>query len=183
MMDAMGTSGQVLMVASGSDTAINVSGTVQADQGEIDIRQTGVAGQTNVNNATLHADIIKVSALGNNGQLNIGSGNSLTADTIIKLYAPGSNGTLHFLSSVTLKAPQNILAANTVTIDPGVIVTINSAAKADVFTNHPDYNFVPGVGYNGPPPNAANGIFSGAGANDPKPLANAPTLGDPGMGP
>jgi hypothetical protein len=179
----MGNSGQIVIIASGSDTALNVSGTVQADQGEVDIRQTGVAGQTNLSNATLHADVIKVSALGNNGTVNIGNGNSLNADTVIKLYAPGSNGTLHFLNSVTLTSPSNILAANTITIDPAAVVTINSANRADVYANNPNYNFVPQPGYNGPPPNAANGSFAGAGANDPQPLANAPGLGLPGQGP
>jgi hypothetical protein len=183
LLDSMGNNGGIVLIASASDTAINVGGTVQADQGEIDIRHTGVAGQTTLNNATLHADVIKVSALGNNGQLNIGSGNSLNADTVIKLYAPGSNGTLHFLNSVTLTSPSNILAANTITIDPTAVVTIQSANKADVYTNNPDYNFVPGPTYTGPPPNVANGTFAGAGANDPKPLANAPVLGAPGMGP
>jgi hypothetical protein len=183
MLDSMGNSGQIVIIASGSDTALNVSGTVQADQGEVDIRQTGVAGQTNLSNATLHADVIKVSALGNNGTVNIGNGNSLNADTVIKLYAPGSNGTLHFLNSVTLTSPSNILAANTITIDPAAVVTINSANKADVYANNPNYNFVPQPGYNGPPPNAANGSFAGAGANDPQPLANAPGLGLPGQGP
>jgi len=42
-----------------------------------DIRQTGVAGAVPVNNATLHADIIKISALGTNGTVNIGNGNVL----------------------------------------------------------------------------------------------------------
>ena len=183
LLDSMNSNGGIVVLSSGSDTPINVSGTVQADQGEIDIRQTGVAGPVSLNNATLHADIIKVSALGNNGQLNIGAGNTLNADTVIKLYAPGSNGTLHFMNSVTLSSPANILAANTITIDTGVTVTINSANKADIYTNNPNYNFVPGPAYNGPPPNASNGAFGGAGAKDPLPLANAPTLGAPGTGP
>jgi FecR-like protein len=183
MLDSMGSSGQVLIYASGSNTAVNVSGTVQAEQGEVDIRQIGVNGQTTLNNATIHGDVVKISALGNNGVLNIGSGNTLNADTVIKLYAPGSNGTLHFLSNVTLTSPSNILAANTITIDPAVVVTINSVNKADVYTNVPNYNFVPGPTYNGPPPNPANGSFAGAGARDPQPLANAPPLGAPGQGP
>lgn len=183
MLDSMNNSGQIVLIASGSDTAINVSGTVQADQGEVDIRQTGVAGQTTLNNATIHGDVVKISALGNNGTLNIGNGNSINADTVIKLYAPGSNGTLHFKGSVTLASPSNILAANTITIDPTVVVTINSANKADVYTNNPNYTFVAQPGYNGPPSTAGMGTFAGAGANDPKPLGQAPTLGDPGMGP
>jgi hypothetical protein len=186
LLDSMGNSSQIVIIASGSDTAINVGGPVQADQAEVDIRQTGVAGQTTLNNATIHGDVVKISALGTNGTLNIGSGNVLGADTILKLYATGSNGTLNFLSNVTLSSPTNILAANTINISTGVVVTINSVNKADVYTNHPNYNFVPGPTYNGPPPVPGNGNFAGAGgtgANDPKPLANAPPLGDPGQGP
>jgi hypothetical protein len=177
----MGSSSQIIILASGSDTAVNVSGTVQADQAEVDIRQTGVAGQTTLNNATIHGDVVKISALGTNGVLTIGTANVLGADTILKLYATGSSGTLKFLSSVTLTSPINILAAKTITISPGVVVTINSVNKAQVYTDIPDYNFVPGPAYNGPPPNPANGTF--VGANNPLPLANAPPLGGPGQGP
>ena len=181
----MGNSGQVVLIASGSDTAINVNGsTIDSAGNEVDIRQTGVAGQTTLKNATIHGDVVKVSALGNNGVLTIGGG-MLSADTELKLYANGSNGQLNFISNVTLSSGTAMhLAANTLTIQPGVLVTINgSGGAANVYTNNPNYNFVPGPTYNGPPPNAANGMFTGASAKDPQPLANAPTLGGPGMGP
>ena len=179
LLDTMGSSGQIIILASASDTAVNVSGTVQAEHAEVDIRQTGVAGQTTLNNATIHGDVVKISALGTNGQLNIGSGNVLGADTILKLYATGSNGTLNFLSNVTLSSPTNILAANTINISPGVVVTINSAQQADVFTNNPNY-----FGFGGSAPSLATaGTFGGAGAKNPLPLANAPPLSGPGQGP
>jgi hypothetical protein len=183
LLDSAGNVGPIVILASASDTTINVGGTVQAEQGEVDIRQTGVAGAVAVNNATIHGDVVKISALGTSGTLNIGTGNVLGADTILKLYAPGSNGTLNFLSNVTLSSPSNILAANTINISPGVMVTINSVNKAEVYTNNPNYNFVPGPTYTGPAPNASNGSFGGTGANDPQPLANAPPLGAPGQGP
>ena len=181
MLDAMGNTGQVVIIAGGSDTQINVSGTIQAEQGEVDIRQTGVAGQTTLNNATIHGDVVKISALGTNGSLNIGSGNAISADSVIKLYAVGSNGTLNFLSNVTLTSPSNILAANTINISQGAVVTIANPAntKADVFTNNPNYF---GFGGNAASP-ATAGTFAGAGANNPQPLANAPPLGAPGAGP
>jgi hypothetical protein len=176
MLDSMGNSGQVVIIASGSDTQLNVGGTIHADQGEVDIRQTGVAGQTTLNNAIIHGDVVKLSALGANGVLTIGTGNDLSADTVLKLYAPGSNGTLNFISNVTLKSPSNILAANTLNISPGVVVTISSPQPADIFTNHPNYFGFGGTG------NAANsGTFGGAGAKNPQPLANAPPLGPPGQ--
>jgi hypothetical protein len=178
LLDATGNSGQIIILASGSDTSVNVGGTVQAQQAEVDIRQTGVAGQTTLNNATVHGDVVKISALGTNGALNIGSGNVLGANTILKLYASGSNGTLNFLSNVTLTSPTNILAANTINISQGVIVTINSAQPADVFTNNPNYF---GFGGTGTPAN--NGTFGGMGAKNPQPLSAAPPLGGPGQGP
>src|SRR4029077_7215211 len=161
-----------------SDTSVNVSGTVQADLAEVDIRQTGISGQTTLNNATIHGDVVKISALGTNGALNIGSGNVLGADTILKLYATGSNGTLNFLSNVTLSSPANILAANTINISQGVVVTINSSQMGDVVTNIAN-NF--GFGVPGTPANS--GTFGGIGAKNPQPLANAPPLGGPGEGP
>src|SRR5207253_3785160 len=177
VLDAMGNSGQIIILASGSDTSVNVGGTVQAQQAEVDIRQTGVAGQTTLNNATVHGDVVKISALGTNGALNIGSGNVLGADTILKLYATGSNGTLNFLSNVTLTSPSNILAANTINISQGVIVTINSVQPADVFTNNPNYF---GFGGTGTPTNS--GTFGGTGAKNPLPLSAALPLGGPGQG-
>jgi len=178
LLDATGSSGQIIILASGSDTSVNVSGTVQAQQAEVDIRQTGIAGQTTLNNAMIHGDVVKISALGTNGVLNIGSGNVLGADTILKLYATGSNGTLNFLSNVTLSSPANILAANTINISQGVVVTINSAQQADVFTNNPNYF---GFGGTGTPANT--GTFGGVGAKNPQPLSAAPPLGGPGRGP
>ena len=183
LLDSMGNSGNIIILAD-NDTTLGVSGTVQATQAEVDIRHNGATGITSLDNATIHGDIVKISALGTNGVLNIGTGNVLNADTILKLYATGSNGTLNFLSNVTITSPTNIFAANTINISTGVVVTINSVNKADVYTNNPNYNFVPGPTYNGPPPNPANGSFGGiGGANDPKPLANAPPLGDPNQGP
>ena len=178
MLDSMGNSGQIIILASGSDTSVNVSGTVQADQAEVDIRQTGISGQTTLSNAMIHGDVVKISALGANGALNIGTGNVLGADTILKLYAIGSNGTLNFLSNVTLSSPTNILAANTINISQGVVVTINSAQQADVFTNNPNY-----FGFGGTGTAATTGTFGGVGAKKPQPLSAAPPLGGPGQGP
>jgi len=178
LLDSSGNSSSIIILATASDGIINVGGSIQAQQGEVDIRQTGLAGQVTVANAMIHGDVVKISALGAQGQVNIGSGNVLGADTILKLYAPGSNGTLNFLSSVTLSSPTNILAANTINISQGVLVTINSAQQADVYTTNANYfNF----GGTGTPLNS--GTFGGAGAKNPLPLAQAPPLGDPGQGP
>ncbi len=178
LLDSMGTSGNIIILAD-NDTTMSVNGTVQATQAEVDIRHNGATGIVSLDNASIHGDVVKISALGAGGTLNIGTGNVLDADTILKLYATGSNGTLNFLSNVTLSSPTNILAANTINISQGVVVTINSLQPADVFTNNPNYF---GFGGNAPSP-ATAGTFGGAGAKIPQPLANAPPLGGPGQGP
>src|SRR5205823_6225952 len=52
---------------------------------------TDGAGTITFNIASVHADVLKVGALGTNGVLNIGGG-TLSADTTLKLYANSSNG-------------------------------------------------------------------------------------------
>ena len=171
LLNANGDSGQVTLLATASDGSVNVGGQIQADQGTVDIQDTGVAGAININAATLHGDIVKVGALGTNGALNIGAGNLLNADTEIDLYAGGSNGTINFLSNVTLTAPRNVLAANTINIAQNVVVTINGvgATPADVFTNNANYN-----GFGGTGNAATTGTFGGAGAKNPLPFSQAP---------
>src|SRR5438067_10777358 len=112
LLDAMGTTGNIIILAA-NDTTMSVGGTIQATQAEVDIRHTGATGITSLDNAMVHGDVVKISALGASGTLNIGSNNLLGADTILKLYATGSNGTTNFLSNVTLSSPINILAAHT----------------------------------------------------------------------
>jgi len=177
LLDAIGNSGQIIILAAG-DTTLSAGGTIQATQAEVDIRQIGATGITSLDNAAIHGDVVKISALGASGTLNIGSSNVLGADTILKLYATGSNGTINFLSNVTLSSPINILAAHTINISQGVVVTINSTQPADVFTDNPNY-----FGFGGTGTPVTSGTFGGMGAKNPQPLMNAPPLGDPGHGP
>ena len=135
---------------------------------------TGADGGITVGTASLHADIVKIGAFGNNGSLTIGGGN-ISGDTLIKLYAPGSNGTLTFISNVTLSSNSSvILAANTVSINNGVVVTIagDDGVNASVYTNVPNYT---GSGGNG----STTGTFAGNGA-DTLPLDEAPPFDDTG---
>ena len=91
----------------------------------------------------------------------------MSADSVIKLYAGGSNGTVNFVDNVTLSGNSaKTIAANTVTIFNGKVVTINGPTAADVFTNHPNYT---GFGGNA----STTGTFAGQGANT-HPLAGAP---------
>jgi len=127
-------------------------------------------GTITFNNATAHADVLKVGALGTNGMLRIGGG-MLSADTTLELYASGSNGQLNFVSNVTLGGNSaKILAANSVTIFDNIVVTIGGPNPAQVYTNNANYT---GFGGNG----TFTGTFAGAGANNPLPLNQAPPFG------
>jgi hypothetical protein len=110
-------------------------------------------------NANVHADVLKVGVFGTNGTLTIGGG-SLSGDTELKLYAPGSNGSIDFVANVTLTSPSTaaIIAANKVTIENSVTVTIGGTIPASVYTNIPNYSV--SSGGNG----TTTGTFGGAGA-------------------
>jgi FecR protein len=162
---APGPGGSIKFTSAGG--AINMSGTAQADRGTIEITNNGTVGGTiNLTNATLMADTIKVGALASNGTLNI-SGGTISADTLLKLYAGGSSGTIDFIDNVTLSGNSaKIIAANTVIINNGKIVTILGPSAADIFTNNPKYT---GFGGNG----STTGTFAGKGANT-HPFSAAP---------
>ncbi|PYM07610.1 MAG: hypothetical protein DMF15_10510 [Verrucomicrobia bacterium] len=101
-------------------------------------------GTFTLNNATIAADTVKVGLFGSNGTLRIGGGN-ISANTLLHLYAPsssGSGGIIDFVSNVTLNssATAAVIAANTVTIENGVVVTIGASTSANVYTNVPNYS-------------------------------------------
>ena len=101
-------------------------------------------GTITFNNASVHADVLKVGALGTNGVLNIGAG-TLSGDTTLKLYASGSNGRIDFVSNATLNSESNVLiAANTVTINNGIVVTITGDDGADAFVFTKSSRITPG---------------------------------------
>ncbi|MEO7931870.1 MAG: FecR domain-containing protein [Chthoniobacterales bacterium] len=157
LMDQLGTGagGKVTMESRGGDIIIN--GAVIAEQGTIDIQNTGANGVITLDGSTVAADVVKANALGTNGVLNI-KGGSISADTLLKLYAGGSNGTVHFQDNVTLNGNSTkIIAANTVQIDNSKVVTVNGLAPAQVYTNNAHY-----TGSDGD--NTTSGTFGGQGA-------------------
>ncbi len=161
---APGPGGTIKLTSPGGD--VNVSGTVRADKGAVEIRNTGSNGVINVTNANLRGDTVKALALGSDGQLVI-SGGTISADSLINLYAGGSNGTVKFDESVTLSGTSvKTIQGNTVTIKDGKIVTITGPAPASVFTNNPNYT---GSGGNG----STSGTFGGKGATT-APLSSGP---------
>jgi FecR protein len=176
---APGPGGKVTILATGASSVANINGKIAADRGTIDIRHTGDSGQIVLggpgqgDRIDAHADVIKVAALGNNGVLTVGNG-LLSADTTLKLYSPESNGTVNFVADVTLGgASTKIIAGNTVNIFNGVVVSVGGSHPASVFTNNANYS---GFGGNG----SRTGTFGGAGANNPLPLNQAPSLDGPG---
>jgi FecR protein len=154
--------------------AINLNGGSYNVGGTFLATITGGDGGIAVNAASIQADIVKIGALGTNGTLTIGGG-SLSADTTLKLYAGGSNGTIDFVADVTLSSSLSdaaIIAANTVTIENGVVVTTSGGdgCPALVFTNVPNY-----MGGN----DTTTGKFAGDGAVT-SPFSQAPPFDDPG---
>jgi hypothetical protein len=161
---APGPGGEVVFRSPGGD--IDISGTVTADRGRVEIENTGANGRVTLANSTISADVVRARAFGENGVLTVGGG-SISADNMLKLYADGSNGTVLFVSNVSLNGNSTkIITGNTVTISPNVVVTIGGAAPAQVFTNNANYT---GFGGN----NSTTGTFAGAGATT-QPRAAAP---------
>ena len=81
------------------------------------------------------ADVIKIQLFGDNGVLTIGGG-IIDANSALTLYAAGSSGSIVFNANVTLTSNSAaIIAANTVTINLGVTVFIDSTNPALVYAN------------------------------------------------
>ena len=97
-------------------------------------------GAMTFNNANVHADTVKVGVFGSNGTLRIGGG-IISANTLLHLYA-SNGGIIDFVSNVTLNssATAAVIAANTVTIENGVVVMIATSTSANVYTNVPNYS-------------------------------------------
>ncbi len=169
LLNAAGAQGGTIkFVSSGANSAVNVNGaTLRADNGTVEVDNSGSSGTVNLTNAAIHANALKVSAMGPNGTLNIGGG-TLDANSVIELYAVGSNGSVNFVDNVTLSGNSvKTIAGDSVTIFNGKVVTVLGSAPANVFTNHANYM---GFGGNG----STSGTFAGQGANNPKPLSQAP---------
>jgi mannose-6-phosphate isomerase-like protein (cupin superfamily) len=183
---APGPGGKITILATGNGGSnVNVNGTVTASKGTVDIRHTGANGTVNIsdasglNNALLSGDVVKVGALGSNGVLTVGRG-TLSANDTLKLYGASADGEVRFVDNVTIGGQNfTIIAADTVTILDGKVVTVNGA-RADVYTGF--NGTVPKANYRGfGGNNSTTGTFAGAGANNPQPIANAPPFdGTPG---
>lgn len=164
---APGPGGTIKFVAEGGDISVDngnstsgsttSTGKIRADKGTVDIHNNGADGRVLVNNANIRGDVVKIGALGANGQLIIGGG-TISADTSLKLYGGTSNGQVRFVDNVTLGGESTkIIAGKTVQIDSNKTVTVGGSAAAQVFTDKANYT---GSGGNG----STTGKFGGAGA-------------------
>jgi hypothetical protein len=131
------------------------------------------SGTMTFNNATIHADTLKAVIFGANGTLRIGGGSIFQANTLLHLYAPGSNGLVDFVANTTLDSSGTaaVIAANTVTIENGVVVTIAASTSANVYTNSPNYSARSGGN------NKTSGTFVGAVTT--QPLGGQPPFDSP----
>jgi hypothetical protein len=165
MFQILGSDGATSAVINFNGGIYNVGGTFL---GYID-----GSGTVTFNNAAVAADTVKVGVFGSNGTLRIGGG-SISANTLLHLYAPGSNGVIDFISNVTLNNSSTavVIAANTVTIENGVVVTIGGSTASNVYTNVPNYSARNGGN------NSTSGAFAGAGATT-QPLGGQPPFDSP----
>ena len=164
---APGPGGTIKFVTQGGDILVD-GGRVQADRGTVEMLNTGDSGKVELRNATVSADVVKIGAVGANGQLIIGGG-TISADTTLKLYAGTTNGEVRFTDNVTLGgASTKTIAGRIVTIDNGKTVTVGGSRAANVFTDNANYS---GSGGNA----STTGKFGGAGATT-KPFAQTPAF-------
>ena len=153
---APGPGGTIQFVSAGGDILVN-GGKVHAEEGTVDMRNNGPSGRIQMTNATVSGEVVKIGALGANGQLLIGGG-TINADTSLKLYGGTSNGQVRFTDSTTLSGDGvKHIAGKTVQIDGGKTVTVGGTAAANVYTDNANYT---GSGGNG----STTGTFGGKGA-------------------
>src|SRR6266513_2279259 len=97
---------------------------------------------------------------------------TLAADTV-KVGVFGSNGIIDFVSNVTLNISSTaaVIAANTVTIENGVVVTIGGSTPANVYAKVPNYSASTGGN------NKTGGTFVGAVTT--QPLGGQPPFDSP----
>lgn len=107
----------------------------QTGQIVIDALETG--GLVTLRNATLSADVIKARGHSASGDAVIVDGGSFIARSVLKFYAAGAS-ILRFRGNVTLDSPLSVLAARTVEVEAGGLVTSNG--RIDIYTNNPRFN-------------------------------------------
>ncbi|HEX8679528.1 MAG TPA: hypothetical protein VF683_06200, partial [Chthoniobacterales bacterium] len=129
----------------------------------------------------VRGDVVKVATLGEAGVLNVGGG-IISADSTLQLYSVGFSGEVRFIANVSLSGNgTKHIAGNAVTINNGVVVTINGP-PANIYVN--STNNVPNANYTGfggnNRPNTGTfqrgDNFDAPAATTPQPFGNRPAL-------
>lgn len=157
---APGPGGKIELSSAGGEIRVNGARLI-ADRGVIDVCNTGANGLVQLNAAQLAADVVKVGALGTNGQLTITAGSQLSAGSTLKLYGgSGDLGRVLFTGNgtVDLKGSPIHIAGKTVEISNATHV--NNDGPTNVHTDNARFGVGAGGGNFGKPVNS--GPLSGA---------------------
>ena len=186
--DATGVqAGTITLEATGSGAGtVTVAGGARTDalslaaSGRFNVLDSGATGVITLGGAglgtvALNADVLKIQASGANGSVVINAGSTLSATTQLLLYATGGSGSITFKGgNITLNTGSlaGILAAPTITIQTGTIVTVNGQSPLQVYTNTANYS----SDYGGN--NTQTGTFAGTAQPSaaPQPFAAAPAV-------
>jgi filamentous hemagglutinin len=157
-------SGNSTLSTADADGAVSTGATVFLNAGS---GSTALPSVINLTGATLTADVLKIQALGTNGQITIGGSSTLSGTTQLMLYAGDTSshttGLIDFTANTTLTlngTVAGVLAANTITIASGVTVTVNGSTALSIYGNNRNYD---SAGNNAGTP-ADFGSFGGSGA-------------------
>lgn len=143
---ATGPGGTVKLVSDGAKIHVN-GGAVTATNGTIDMQNTGANGLIELTAAQLAADVIKVGALGSNGELTITAGSQLSAGSVLKLYAGDATaGRVLFTGSgnITLNGTAIDIAGKTVEVSNDTHVNNNGTTR--IFTDNASFGIGAGGG-------------------------------------
>jgi hypothetical protein len=133
---APGPGGKIEVTSAGGDIRIN-GGKLIANRGVVDVRNTGPSGIVQIDAAQLAADVVKVGALGTNGQLTITAGSQLSADSTLKLYGGSGNlGRVLFTGSGTVNISGNPIHIAGKTVEISSATHVNNSGPTNVHTDN-----------------------------------------------
>jgi hypothetical protein len=157
---APGPGGRIEVTSAGGDIRVN-GGKLIADRGVVDVRNNGAAGIVQITAAQLAAGVVKVGALGTNGQLTITAGSQLSADSTLKLYGGSGNlGRVLFTGSGTVNISGNPIHIAGKTVEVSSATHVNNSGPTNVHADNHLYGIGAGGGKFGNP--VTGGPLSGA---------------------
>jgi hypothetical protein len=123
----------------GGDISV-IQSTLEARNIEIEAMQGNITLDRSYINA---GDVLKISALGPNGELRIGN-SYLNGDQVVRLFAEGANGRVYFVDNSTIQGKYISIAGATVEIATGKVVTLKPGYNKipNVYTDNPKFNDV-----------------------------------------